>query len=134
MYSNLYCQLSDNTSTIHVQLKGITYVSTVVSGGFHTNTLTNRTQKPEFQQLSLTPLLTGCLCQPFLSKTMLTNNTTNIFERRAQNDREMSHALHGVSVPQHKESMQITTPINLGLLTKVLSLLRKVLGITRITI
>ena len=51
--------------------------------------------------MPLTRLLTGCMCQPFLSKPILTKNTTDNFERRAQNDRAMSNALHSVLVPQH---------------------------------
>ena len=125
-------QLKSYTARIQTHRKRD--VSTVVSSGFHTDTLTNKTQKRDFHQVSLTPLLTCCPCQPFSSKTMLTNNTTDNFERRAQNDRAMSHALHSVSVPQHRETIQIVTQINFSLLTTLLSLLRKVLGITRITI
>ena len=92
-------------------------VSTAISSGFHADTLTNKTKKGAFHQMSLTCLLTGCMCQPFLSKTMLTNNTTDNFERRARNDRAMSNALHSVLVPQHMGNKKAATPIDLGLLT-----------------
>ena len=73
---------------------------------------------PSFESLMASSLSKlGCMCQPFSSKIMLTNTTTDKFERRARNDRAMSNALRSVLVPQHTGNKKAATPIDLGLLT-----------------